>query len=186
MDAKKIEEAVKMIIEAVGENGQREGLADTPKRIARMYEEIFSGLGQTAEEHLSTSFEIVDNNMVIEKNISFYSMCEHHFLPFYGKVHLAYLPNGRVAGLSKLARTVEVYAKKPQIQERLTVEICEALMTYLSAKGALVIIEAEHMCMNMRGIKKPGATTITSVAKGAFLENESLKNEAYRLIGLHG
>ena len=115
MDTKKIEEAVKMIIEAVGEDENREGLQETPSRIAKMYQEIFSGLGQTAEEHLSKSFEIIDNNMVVEKDIFFHSMCEHHFLPFYGKVHIAYIPNGRVAGLSKLARTVEVNDKKPQI-----------------------------------------------------------------------
>ena len=150
MDTKKIEAAVAQIIEAVGEDGSREGLQETPQRIAKMYQEIFAGLGETAEEHLAKSFEIIDNNMVVEKDIFFHSMCEHHFLPFYGKVHIAYVPNGRVAGLSKLARTVEVYAKKPQIQERLTVEIAEALMDYLGAQGALVWVEAEHMCMNMR------------------------------------
>ena len=138
MDTKKIQEAVKMIIDAVGEDGSREGLQETPERIAKMYQEIFAGLNQTAEVHLSKSFEIVDNNMVVEKNIFFHSMCEHHFLPFYGKVHIAYIPNGRVAGLSKLARTVEVYAKKPQIQERLTVEIADALMEYLGAQGVHV------------------------------------------------
>ena len=134
MDTKKIQEAVKMIIDAVGEDGSREGLQETPERIAKMYQEIFAGLNQTAEVHLSKSFEIVDNNMVVEKDIFFHSMCEHHFLPFYGKVHIAYIPNGRVAGLSKLARTVEVYAKKPQIQERLTVEIADALMECLGAQ----------------------------------------------------
>ena len=144
MDTKKIEAAVAQIIEAIGEDGSREGLQETPQRIAKMYQEIFAGLGETAEEHLAKSFEIIDNNMVVEKDIFFHSMCEHHFLPFYGKVHIAYVPNGRVAGLSKLARTVEVYAKKPQIQERLTVEIAEALMDYLGAQGALVWVEAEH------------------------------------------
>ncbi|MBF0781063.1 MULTISPECIES: GTP cyclohydrolase I FolE [unclassified Granulicatella] len=183
MDKKKIEQAVKMIIEAVGEDGQREGLQETPQRIAKMYEEIFSGLGKNAQDHLSKSFEIVDDNMVIEKDIPFHSMCEHHFLPFYGKVHIAYVPNGRVAGLSKLARTVEVYAKKPQIQERLTIEIVEALMNYLDAKGAMVVIEAEHMCMNMRGIKKPGTSTVTSVARGVLEQDDTLKQEAYRLMG---
>lgn len=182
MDKEKIETAVKMIIEAIGEDGQREGLQETPQRIARMYEEIFSGLGQTAEEHLSKSFEIVDDNMVIEKDIFFHSMCEHHFLPFWGKVHIAYIPNGRVAGLSKLARTVEIYAKKPQIQERLNIEIVDALMEYLSAKGAMVVVEAEHMCMNMRGVRKPGTSTVTSVARG-MLKTPELKNEAYRLMG---
>lgn len=184
MNREKIEKAVAMIIEAVGEDGTREGLVETPKRIAKMYEEIFSGIGQTAEEHLSKSFEIVEENMVIEKDIYFHSMCEHHFLPFFGKVHIAYLPNGRVAGLSKLARTVEVYARKPQIQERFCAEISDALMKYLNARGALVVMEAEHMCMSMRGVKKPGAKTVTASAKGEFETNLELKNEAYRLMGL--
>ena len=183
MDTKKIEEAVKMIIEAVGEDENREGLQETPTRIAKMYQEIFAGLGQTAEEHLSKSFEIIDNNMVVEKDIFFHSMCEHHFLPFYGKVHIAYIPNGRVAGLSKLARTVEVYAKKPQIQERLTVEIADALMEYLGAQGALVWVEAEHMCMNMRGVRKPGTATVTTAARGLLATDKDLKNEAYKLMG---
>lgn len=184
MDKKKIEEAVKMIIEAVGEDSTREGLLETPQRIARMYEEIFSGLGQTAETHLSKTFELVDSSLVVEKDISFYSMCEHHFLPFWGKVHIAYIPNGRVAGLSKLARTVDVYAKKPQLQERLNLEIAEALMKYLGAKGALVVVEGEHMCMNMRGVKRPGTVTVTSVAKGVFETDLELKKEAFRLMGL--
>ena len=180
MDTKKIQEAVKMIIDAVGEDGSREGLQETPERIAKMYQEIFAGLNQTAEVHLSKSFEIVDNNMVVEKDIFFHSMCEHHFLPFYGKVHIAYIPNGRVAGLSKLARTVEVYAKKPQIQERLTVEIADALMEYL---GALVWVEAEHMCTNMRGVRKPGTATVTTAARGLLETDKDLKNEAYKLMG---
>lgn len=183
MDLAKIEEAVKHIIEAVGEDTSREGLAETPARVARMYQEVFSGLGQTAEEHLSKSFEVVDNSMVIEKDIPFQSMCEHHFLPFQGKAHIAYIPNGRVAGLSKLARTVDVYAKKPQIQERLTMEIADSLMTYLDAQGALVVLEAEHLCMTMRGVKKPGTLTVTSIARGQLADNQDLKNEAYRLMG---
>ena len=183
MDTKKIQEAVKMIIDAVGEDGSREGLQETPERIAKMYQEIFAGLNQTAEVHLSKSFEIVDNNMVVEKDIFFHSMCEHHFLPFYGKVHIAYIPNGRVAGLSKLARTVEVYAKKPQIQERLTVEIADALMEYLGAQGALVWVEAEHMCMILRGVRKPGTATVTTAARGLFETDKDLKNEAYKLMG---
>ena len=173
MDTKKIEAAVAQIIEAVGEDGSREGLQETPQRIAKMYQESFAGLGETAEEHLAKSFEIIDNNMVVEKDIFFHSMCEHHFLPFYGKVHIAYVPNGRVAGLSKLARTVEVYAKKPQIQERLTVEIAEAL----------VWVEAEHMCMNMRGVRKPGTATVTTAARGILATDKDLKNEAYKLMG---
>lgn len=184
MNTEKIQEAVKMILEAVGEDPNREGLQETPDRVARMYEEIFSGLGQTAEEHLSKSFEIIDDNMVVEKDITFYTMCEHHLLPFYGKAHIAYIPNGRVAGLSKLARTVEVYAKKPQIQERLNIEVVDALMQYLDAKGAMVVIEAEHMCMSMRGIKKPGATTVTSVSRGLLDEDKDLRDQAYRLMDM--
>ena len=148
MDKEKIEQAVSMIIEAIGEDPNREGLLETPQRVARMYEEIFSGLNQNAKVHLSKSFEIVDDNMVIEKDIPFYSMCEHHLLPFWGKVNIAYIPDKRVAGLSKLARTVDVYSKKPQLQERLNIEIADALMEYLNCKGCLVTIEAEHMCMN--------------------------------------
>ncbi|WP_455257332.1 GTP cyclohydrolase I FolE [Peptoniphilus asaccharolyticus] len=184
MDKNKIEKAVTMILEAIGEDPTREGLVETPQRVARMYEEIFSGLNQTAEKHLSKTFELVEKNMVIEKDIPFYSMCEHHLLPFWGKAHIAYIPNGRVAGLSKLARTVELYAKKPQLQERLTMEIADALMEFLSSEGALVVVEAEHMCMNMRGVKKPGTSTMTSVARGKFETDLNLKNEAYRLMGL--
>jgi len=159
-------------------------LQETPARVARMYQEIFSGLGQTAEEHLSKSFEIIDDNMVVEKDIFFHTMCEHHFLPFYGKAHIAYIPDGRVAGLSKLARTVEVYAKKPQIQERLNIEVADALMDYLGAKGAFVVIEAEHMCMSMRGVRKPGTATLTTVARGVFETDKDLRDQAYRLMGL--
>lgn len=184
MDKNKIEKAVTMILEAIGEDPTREGLVETPQRVARMYEEIFSGLNQTAEKHLSKTFELVEKNMVIEKDIPFYSMCEHHLLPFWGKAHIAYIPNGRVAGLSKLARTVELYAKKPQLQERLTMEIADALMEFLSSEGSLVVVEAEHMCMNMRGVKKPGTSTMTSVARGKFETDLNLKNEAYRLMGL--
>ena len=183
MDKEKIEQAVRMIIEAVGEDASREGLRETPKRMAKMYEEVFSGLGQTAQDHLSKTFEIIDNNMVVEKDIDFHSMCEHHFLPFYGKVHIAYIPNGRVAGLSKLARTVDVYASKPQIQERLTAEIADSLMVYLGAQGALVWIEAEHMCMNMRGVKKPGTQTVTVTARGILDQDLALKEQAIRMMG---
>lgn len=182
MDKEKIKKAVEMIIEAVGEDKTREGLLETPDRVARMYEEIFSGLGKTAEEHLSKTFEIVEDNMVVVKDIEFYSMCEHHFLPFFGKAHIAYIPNKRVAGLSKLARTVETYARKPQLQERLNIEIADAMMKYLDAKGVLVVVEAEHMCMNMRGVKKPGSKTVTSVYRGVLETDEKQRDEAYRLI----
>lgn len=183
MDKEKIETAVRMILEAVGEDPDREGLVETPQRVARMYEEIFSGLGKTAEEHLKKTFEMVDGGVVIEKDITFFSMCEHHLLPFFGKVHIAYEPKDRVAGLSKLARTVEVYARKPQLQERLTKEIAEALRDYLDAKGVMVVCEAEHMCMAMRGVKKPGAVTATMHALGSFENDREKREEAYRLMG---
>lgn len=182
IDHNKIKEAVKMIIEAVGEDPKREGLIETPDRIARMYEEIFSGINDSAEKHLSKSFSIERNDIVIEKDIPFYSMCEHHFLPFYGKVHIAYVPSGRVAGLSKLARTVEVYAKRPQLQEKMTSDIADALRKYLDAQGVMVIIEAEHLCMNMRGIKKPGSKTKTMTIRGIFEDNQSLREEVLQLI----
>ncbi|MDU3210681.1 GTP cyclohydrolase I FolE [Anaerococcus sp.] len=183
MNEKKIEEAVKMILEAIGEDPSREGLVETPERVARMYKEIFSGIGSNAEDILSKTFSHNGEDTVVVKDIPFYSMCEHHLVPFYGKAHVAYIPNGKVAGLSKIARTVDHYAKKPQLQERLTLEVCEDIMKYLDAKGALVVIEAEHLCMNMRGIKKPGSSTVTSVARGD-LKDEKLKNEAYLLMGL--
>ena len=147
MDKDKIKQGVQLIIEGIGEDASREGLVETPDRIARMYEEIFAGLNENASVHLSKTFSTQNTDMIIEKDITFYSMCEHHFLPFYGKAHIAYIPNGRVAGLSKLARTVEVYARRPQLQERMTVQIADAIMENLDAKGAMVIIEAEHMCM---------------------------------------
>ena len=183
MDTAKIEAGVRMILEGVGENPDREGLKETPARVARMYEEVFAGLTEDPAVHFATTFDEHCSEMVLVRDIYFYSMCEHHFLPFYGKVHIAYIPNGRVAGLSKLARTVEVYAKKPQIQERLTVEIADALMEYLGAQGALVWVEAEHMCMNMRGVRKPGTATVTTAARGLLATDKDLKNEAYKLMG---
>lgn len=184
MNKEKIMKAVTMLIEAIGEDPQREGLVDTPDRIARMYEEIFAGIGNTAEEHLSKSFTIESNDLVIERDIPFYSMCEHHFLPFYGKAHIAYVPNGKVAGLSKLVRTVDVYAKKPQLQEKLTSEIGNAIMEYLDAQGVMVIIEAEHLCMNMRGVKRPGTKTVTAMSDGILKTDASLKNDVYNLLGI--
>ena len=182
MDKEKIIQGVKLILEAIGEDVTREGLLETPDRIARMYEEIFSGIGQTAEETLEKTFSVEDNDLVIEKDITFFSMCEHHLVPFYGKAHIAYIPNGRVAGLSKLARCVEVYAKKPQLQERLTAEVADAIMKYLGAKGVMVVIEAEHMCMTMRGVKKPGTKTVTTTYRGCFKEDKNLRKEVLSLI----
>lgn len=182
VNKEKIVEGVKLILEAIGEDPNREGLLETPDRIARMYEEIFSGIGKTAEEHLSKSFTVERDDLVLEKDITFYSMCEHHLVPFYGRAHIAYIPNGKVAGLSKLARTIEVYAKKPQLQEQLTAEVADAIMKYLDAKGVMVVIEAEHMCMTMRGVKKPGTKTLTTTYRGCFEENKELRNEVFYLM----
>ena len=183
MDKDKIKQGVQLIIEGIGEDASREGLVETPDRIARMYEEIFAGLNEDASVHLSKTFSTQNTDMIIEKDITFYSMCEHHFLPFYGKAHIAYIPNGRVAGLSKLARTVEVYARRPQLQERMTVQIADAIMENLDAKGAMVIIEAENMCMTMRGIKKPGSRTVTISSKGIFTEDAELRNTFLTMAG---
>lgn len=184
MDKDKIKQGVKLLLEGIGEDTNREGLIDTPDRIARMYEEIFAGLNQDAAEPLSKIFTAQDTDMIIEKDITFYSMCEHHLLPFYGKAHIAYIPNGKVAGLSKLARTVEVFAKRPQLQERMTVQIAEALMEQLDAAGSMVILEAEHMCMTMRGIKKPGSRTVTIASKGRFAEDEQLRRTFISIAGV--
>ncbi len=181
VDKKKIEEAVTMLLEGIGEDPSREGLKDTPSRIARMYEEIFAGMDEDAKNHLSKRFTCDNSEIVLEKDITFYSMCEHHLLPFYGKAHVAYIPDGEVVGLSKLARTVEVFAKRPQLQERMTAQIADAIMDELGCKGAMVVIEAEHMCMTMRGIKKPGATTVTCGSRGAF-EDEKMKRACFRLM----
>lgn len=181
MDKDKIKQGVNLILEGVGEDVSREGLLETPDRIARMYEEIFAGLTADAGEHLAKRFHVDNNEMVIEKDITFYSMCEHHLLPFYGKAHVAYVPDGKVVGISKLARTVEVFARRPQIQERMTGQIADALMQCLNPKGAIVLIEAEHMCMTMRGIKKPGSKTVTYAARGVFEENKELCDRFFQL-----
>lgn len=178
----KIEEAVTMILEAIGEDVNREGLVETPARIARMYEEIFSGVDESSEELMAKRFHEDNNDMVLEKDIVFYSMCEHHLLPFFGKVHVAYIPDGEVVGLSKLARTVDVYAKRPQLQERMTNQIADAIMNQLGARGAMVMIEAEHMCMTMRGIKKPGSKTVTCVKRGDFEKDDALVHDFYRML----
>ena len=183
MDHKKIEKAVQLFLEGIGEDCTREGLAETPKRIANMCEQLFGGYEQDAEKHLSRTFHADTGNMVVEKDITFYSMCEHHMLPFYGKVHVAYIPDGKVAGLSKLARTVEVYAKRLQLQEQMTAQIADALMEHLCPKGVIVMAEAEHLCMTMRGVKKPGTTTVSVVARGAFKEDEQLRNLFFQMLG---
>lgn len=182
IDEKKIQEAVRLFLEGIGENPEREGLKETPRRISEMCQELFAGIGQDANQHLRKVFTASNNEMVIEKDITFYSVCEHHFLPFYGNVHIAYIPDGKVVGLSKLARTVEVYARRAQIQEQMTAQIAENIMENLKPKGVMVMIEAEHMCMTMRGIKKPGTKTVSFVTKGIFKENEILRNTFFQLI----
>ena len=183
IDQEKIKEAAKLIIEAIGEDPEREGLLATPDRIGRMYEEIMAGYSQKPEDVLNTFFTVEEDSPVIEKDITFYSMCEHHMLPFFGKAHIAYIPDGKVVGLSKLARCVEVYAKRPQIQERLTSQIAEAIMKELSPKGVMVMLEAEHMCMTMRGVKKPGTKTVTLSKRGLFEKEDKLCDTFFRLVG---
>jgi GTP cyclohydrolase IA len=182
MDHKKIEEAVKLFLEGIGEDVNREGIQDTPKRIALMCDEIFAGLNHDAKEHLQKTFTATNNEMVIEKEIPFYSVCEHHLLPFYGKAHIGYIPDGKVVGISKLARTVEVYGKRPQIQEQMTAQIADDIMTFLKPKGVIVLLEAEHMCMTMRGVRKPGTLTTTYVCRGEFDKNVELRNTFLNLI----
>ena len=183
IDKEKVEAAVKLLLEGIGEDVNREGLRETPERIARMYQEIYGGLEEDPREHLSKTFTAENNQMVLEKDIVFYSTCEHHLMPFYGKAHVAYIPNGKVVGISKLARTVEVFARRPQIQEQLTAQIADALMECLAPAGAMVMLEAEHMCMAMRGIKKPGSRTVTYVVRGAFEREPELQQRFFSLVG---
>ena len=182
MDSEKIKDGVRLILEGIGEDVNREGLLETPDRSARMCEQIFAGLEQDASVHSEKTFHAVNNNIVIEKDIVFHSVCEHHLLPFFGKAHVAYIPNEKVAGLSKLARTVEVFARRPQIQENMTAQIAEAVEKYLEPKGVMVMIEAEHMCMSMRGVQKPGTKTVTTITKGAFAEDYSLQQTFMQMV----
>lgn len=183
VDKEKIEKAVRMILEAIGEDPDREGLRETPARVARMYQEIFCGLWEDPHDHLQKMFSEEHEEMVLVKDIPMYSMCEHHLLPFFGKAHVAYIPRrGNVTGLSKLARVVEGFAKRPQLQERLTSQIADAIMKSLQPHGVLVILEAEHMCMTLRGVRKPGSKTITSAVRGSFQKNEVTRAEALALI----
>ena len=185
IDKQRIEAAVKEILIAIGEDVEREGLLETPARVARMYEEIFAGLHMDPSEHLLKQFSADKHDeMVIVKDIPFYSMCEHHLMPFYGVAHVAYIPdrNGAITGLSKIARTVEGYAKRPQLQERLTSQIADGIMDKLKPTGVLVVIEAEHMCMTMLGVKKPGSNTLTSAVRGLFKKNAATRSEGFSLI----
>ena len=185
VNQKKIEEAVKLLLEGIGEDVTREGLKDTPNRIARMYEEIYKGIDEDAGTHLLKTFSVQSNEIVMVKDITFYSTCEHHLMPFYGKAHIAYLPDGEVVGISKLARTVEVFARRPQIQEQLTTQIVDAIMEHLHPQGAMVMIEAEHMCMTMRGVQKPGSRTVTMAKRGCFEENPAMQQYFFEMLHNH-
>jgi GTP cyclohydrolase I len=184
VDQARIEKAVREILIAIGEDPDRDGLRDTPSRVARMYSEICAGLFDDPASHLKTTFEADHDEMVLEKDIPLYSICEHHLVAFHGRAHVAYIPNddGRVTGLSKIARLVDAYAKRPQVQERLTSQIADELERTLQPKGCMVVIEAEHLCMSMRGVKKPGVTTVTSAVRGLFRRNQATRDEAMRFI----
>lgn len=182
MDRKKIEKGVRLILEGIGEDPERAGLKDTPRRVTDMYEEIFSGLKTPSEEMLRPIEGETHDEMVLLKDIPFYSICEHHLLPFIGRAHIAYIPSGSIAGLSELAKALEHFAKRPQVQERLTAQLADMLMDRLKPKGAMVIIDADHLCMSMRGIKKPGARTVTSAVRGIFRTRASTREEMLELI----
>ncbi len=182
VNERKIEQAVLSIIEAIGEDPTREGMVGTPRRIAEMYAELFMGIGVDPKEELAVGFEEGHHEMVIIKDIPFYSLCEHHLLPFYGMAHIGYIPKGRVVGASKLARVVEILAKRPQIQERLTTQIAETIVEALEPNGVAVVIQAEHMCMTLRGVKKPGSNIITSANRGLFRTNAATRAEFLSLV----
>lgn len=187
VDLDRIEAAVREILLALGEDPDRDGLQRTPARVAKMYAEVFAGLRQDARGHLEVMFEADHDEMVLVRDITFASMCEHHLVPFLGRAHVAYIPNdsGRITGLSKLARLVDAFARRPQVQERLTTQVADTLEEVLQPKGVLVVIEAEHLCMTMRGVRKPGATTVTSSVRGLFRDNAATRSEAMRLITGH-
>lgn len=182
VDKERIAKAVREILAAVGENPDREGLRETPNRVARMYEELFSGMRQNPRSMLQTVFTEKYEEMVVLRDITFNSMCEHHLMPFEGKAHVAYLPDGKVVGLSKLARVVDAYALRPQVQERLTTQLADVIMSELSAQGAAVVIEAVHTCMTCRGVKKPGSTMVTSAIRGICATNPATRAEVMSLL----
>jgi len=187
MDLPRIERAVREILLAIGEDPDRDGLTETPARVARAYAEQFSGLSQHPEDVLDTVFDADYDELILVRDIEVYSICEHHLVPFFGRAHVAYIPNekGQITGLSKLARLVDVYARRPQVQERMTSQIADALMRVLEPRGALVVIEAEHLCMSMRGVRKPGAKTVTSAVRGSIRDNASTRAEAMSLLLPH-
>jgi GTP cyclohydrolase I len=182
INQEKVKEGVRLILEGIGEDVTREGLVETPDRIARMYTELMAGMDEDAGTHLSKRFHVDKSDIVLEKDITFYSMCEHHMLPFYGKAHVAYIPNGTVVGLSKIARTVEVFARRLQLQEQLTAQVADAFMKELAPQGVMVMVEAEHMCMTMRGIKKPGSKTVSVATRGVFVDDIQLQNTFYQMV----
>jgi len=186
MDKEKIKRAVRDILEAIGEDPDREGLKNTPKRVSEMYEEILGGMHRNADDDVEVFFEKEHDEIILLKGIPLYSVCEHHMVPFVGKAHVAYIPdNNRITGLSKIARVVDTFARRLQVQERLTTEIAEVLMRKLKPQGVLVVIEAEHLCMSMRGVKKPGILTITSAVRGIFRTSQKTRSEALSLIRQH-
>lgn len=185
LDRERVKAAVTELLHAVGEDPAREGLLDTPRRIAEMYEEIFGGLAVDPADYLKVGFEVAHDEMVILRNIPFYSMCEHHFLPFHGEAHVGYVPDGRVVGISKLARVVEGFARRPQIQEQLTSQVAEAIMQTLKPDGVAVVVEAEHLCMTMRGVKKPGSRMVTSAMRGDFRVSSVTRAEFLSLVHGH-
>ncbi len=184
VDRGRIEKAVREILEAVGEDPDRDGLKDTPARVAGAYREVFAGMWQEPEEVLTTTFDLGHDEMVLVKDIEVWSLCEHHLVPFFGQAHVGYIPNekGQITGLSKIARLVDLYAKRPQVQERMTTQIADALEHVLSPRGVIVVIQAEHLCMSMRGVRKPGAKTVTSAVRGLFRENQPTRAEAMSLL----
>ncbi|TDL82567.1 GTP cyclohydrolase I FolE [Peribacillus frigoritolerans] len=183
INTQQIEEAVRLILEAIGENPNREGLLDTPKRVAKMYAEVFSGLNEDPKEHFKTVFGEDHEELVLVKDIPFHSMCEHHLVPFFGKAHIAYIPKGgKVTGLSKLARAVEAVCRRPQLQERITSTIADSIVDSLEPHGVMVVVEAEHMCMTMRGVKKPGSKTVTSAVRGVFVKDPAARAEVLSFI----
>jgi len=186
IDVARIERAVLEILEAIGEDTSRDGLRETPARVAKMYADIFSGLHEDPGHHLFVTFEAGHDEMVMVRDIPLYSVCEHHLVPWVGHAHVAYIPNddGRITGLSKLARLVDGYSKRPQVQERLTTQVADAVERVLQPRGVLVVVEAEHLCMSMRGVRKPGTTTVTSAVRGLFRANEATRAEAMSFI--HG
>ncbi|WP_461000040.1 GTP cyclohydrolase I FolE [Streptomonospora sediminis] len=184
VDHPRIEKAVREILLAIGEDPDRDGLRETPARVARAYEEQFAGLNQQPEDVLTTVFEAGHEEMVLVRDIELYSTCEHHLVPFYGSAHVGYIPNskGQITGLSKIARLVDVYARRPQVQERLTTQVADGIMSHLEPRGVIVVIEAEHLCMTMRGVRKPGAKTVTSAVRGDFRNRDRTRAEAMSLI----